>query len=90
VAFTLNNVQGLGFLIMGFMPDNTQVCPGCTVGVGPGNLALFTRLHSLAVPCSPIHIGTELRVQGADLLAPNGCTSPLPFTLTETIRVRIG
>ncbi|MBL8724437.1 MAG: hypothetical protein JNK49_10350 [Planctomycetes bacterium] len=90
IQMNLVGAQGLPFLFAGFSVPPTSYCGGCELGVDQATAAvLFTNAFTLAIPPDVGLIGLMLAFQGIDVLAPGGCSAPVPFTLTDEIIVLI-
>ena len=64
--------------------------PFCTCTLGHDwSVALFGATATINIPNVPIYIGTQIGIQGADLLGPGGCPSP-QVALTDAMVVTIG
>lgn len=90
VQFSLNNVQSLPFLLLGFGTNPAPICPPASCQVGPiVSNSIFGSSLNVTIPCNPVLIGAGIAVQGADLFAPGGC-STFVLTLTDTVVMTIG
>ncbi|HET6205139.1 MAG TPA: hypothetical protein VFI25_20285 [Planctomycetota bacterium] len=91
VSFDLGGVTGAPAIWVG-LPANVPLCPPSPCAIGATFLALFAGSASLpaTIPCDATLVGATLAVQGADVFAAGGCSSPVPFTLSNTVLVTIG
>lgn len=86
----LTNVQSIPVIAFGDWIAPTPLCANCQLGVDPASMQLFVTTHlAITVPQEAALIGAQFGTQGIDLLAPNGCTSPLAFTLSDMIMVTL-
>ncbi|MFO1078273.1 MAG: hypothetical protein U1E73_11185 [Planctomycetota bacterium] len=86
----LGGAQGIPAILFGIAIAPTNYCPSCQLGVDPTAMSAILGTHlTITVPQQAWVIGLQFGVQGLDLLAPNGCTSPLAFTLSNMILVTL-
>jgi hypothetical protein len=83
-----NAAPGLPFVGLGFAPFCiAPLCPGCTIGHG-WQAVVFGNTATLNIPNNQIYIGIQVGFQGAGLLTPGGCSSPM-VALSDTVVVPI-
>ncbi len=90
VSFTLTGFNGFPFLWTG-QPTAIPLCPSapCVLGASFAVVVVGSTFGA-AIPCDPSLIGGTAAVQGADVMAPGGCSTPFPFLVSHTVDVTIG
>jgi hypothetical protein len=87
----LTGASGIPFLMFGnYLPTPFPVCASCILGVD-STTAIFVQTTSLPVFVPP-NVGLIDQIfgaQGLDLFAPNGCTTPFTFTLSNTVLITV-
>lgn len=84
VRTTVTTPSGLPAIVYGLAPAFLPIDPSCSCFFGASlDVLVFGSTSTLSLPNVPGLIGLRLFTQGADLLAPGGCNSPLPITVTD-------
>jgi hypothetical protein len=84
VRTTITTPSGLPAIIYGLSPTFLPIHPTCACFFGTNlDVVLFGTTTTLSLPNQPALIGLRLFTQGADLLAPGGCNTPLDVTVTD-------
>jgi len=90
VRVTITNPSGLPAVVYGFTPTFLPIHPTCNCFFGTTlDVVLFGASSTLTLPNQPALVGLTLLSQGADLLAPGGCTTPLDVTVTDYFRFTV-
>jgi hypothetical protein len=87
-TFSLTGVTAVPVTFLGAALLATPLCAGCILGPNPQVLVPGSSLP-LAIPQSTNLLGGRIYVQGADVGASNGCSTPR-LTLTNTVVMTIG
>jgi hypothetical protein len=83
-----NAAPGLPFVGLGFGPFCiAPLCPGCTIGHSWAAV-IFGNTATLNIPNNQIYLGIQVGFQGAGLLTPGGCATPM-VALSDTVVVTI-
>jgi hypothetical protein len=90
VGWQVTGGTGITAIFMGFVPINLPLCPACTLGATIDVSIGASAIPPITTPCDPLLIGGQVYVQGVDVGSAGGCGSPLPFRLSNTIRITIG
>jgi hypothetical protein len=90
VGWQVTGGTGITAIFMGFVPINLPLCPACTLGATIDVSIGASAIPPITTPCDPLLIGGQVYVQGVDVGSAGGCASPLPFRLSNTIRITIG
>lgn len=86
----LTGAQAIPVILFGNWIAPNNVCPSCQLGVDPASMLLLPGTHvTIFVPQQSALIGQQLGAQGLDLLAANGCATPLDFTLSNMILITL-
>ncbi|HEX5053286.1 MAG TPA: hypothetical protein VFZ65_16035 [Planctomycetota bacterium] len=86
----LQGTQAIPVILFGDWINPTNVCANCQLGVDPATMLLSVGTQlTITVPQQAQLIGAQFGTQGLDLLAPNGCTAPLDFTLSNMILITL-
>lgn len=88
VGFQLGGLTNLPLLWIGAEVD-IALCPGCRLGATLGITFPGVAIPPSMIPNDTSLLGGQFAVQGADLLSPNGCASPMA-TLSDTVLVTVG
>lgn len=84
VRTTITTPSGLPAIIYGLSQTFLPIHPTCNCFFGTTlDVVLFGSSTTLSLPNQPALIGLRLFTQGADLLAPGGCNTPLDVTVTD-------
>ncbi len=84
VRTTLTTPSGLPAIVYGLSGTITPIAPNCSCFFGTSlDVLVFGTTATLVLPNAPVLAGLTIFSQGADLLAPGGCSSPLPLTVTD-------
>ncbi|MBL8897000.1 MAG: hypothetical protein JNM84_05210 [Planctomycetes bacterium] len=85
VQYSLSNVEGLPFLLLGLSQINFPLCSaGCSLRVLPDLGSLQTGTLQAAIPCDPLLVGAVFFVQGVDYGGSAGCSAGAPAQLSTT------
>ncbi len=86
----LTGASGIPVVLFGNWIAPTNVCASCQLGVDPATMLLLPGTHvTVFVPQQAALIGQQFGAQGLDLLAANGCATPLAFTLSNMILITL-
>lgn len=84
VRTTVTTPAGLPIVVYGLTSAIQLIDPNCGCFFGTTlDLVVFGSSSTLTVPNRPSLMGLRVFTQGADLLAPGGCVSPAPITVTD-------
>ncbi|MBL8726360.1 MAG: hypothetical protein JNK49_20115 [Planctomycetes bacterium] len=90
VRTTITNPVGLPAIVYGLSGANLQISPGCSCFFGTSlDVLVFGATATLSLPNAPSLVGLAIFSQGADLLAPGGCSSPLAITVTDFFAILV-
>lgn len=87
VTANLGNIVGSPFVGLGFTNPGILFC-SCNFGTDWSNV-FFGSSFTLNVPANPVHLNTQIYIQGVDFFGTGGCANP-QLSLSDAYLITIG